>query len=161
MGVLLELTLLLNKQVAAVARSAFYLLWLVYPLWLLLEMKELIMIIHTLVTSSLKSLHALCGADLGIRTESTESPESSSKHVGGRQKVPTHNSHITSCTGFQCSCVPGTEFVVLVLNCKALYGLGRGCLKDSLLQYHLTCALVPPRRLLRPVIQVSLADGHL
>lgn len=50
LGVVLDLALLLDKQVGAVARSAFYQLWLVRQLWPLLGPRDLTTVTHTLVT---------------------------------------------------------------------------------------------------------------
>uniref|UniRef100_A0A8D2Q3W3 Reverse transcriptase domain-containing protein n=1 Tax=Varanus komodoensis TaxID=61221 RepID=A0A8D2Q3W3_VARKO len=134
LGVLLDPELSLEAQVTAVARSAFFQLWLIHQLRTYLENDCLATVTHALVTSRLDFCNMLY-VGLPLKT------------VRILQLVQNRAARLLTGTGRYVHMTPvlhqlhwlpievRAQFRVLVMTYKALNGLGPGYLKERLRPY--------------------------
>ncbi|KAF7239274.1 Inactive carboxypeptidase-like protein X2 [Varanus komodoensis] len=130
LGVLLDPELLLEAQVTAVARSAFFQLWLIHQLRPYLKNDCLVTVTHVLVTSRLDFCNALC---VGLPLKTVLVPNRAARLLTGTGCC----AHITPVLR-QLHWLPlevQAQFKVLVITYKALNGLGPGYLKERLHPY--------------------------
>ena len=154
LGVLLDPQLLLDSQVAAVARGAFAQLRLIRQLRPYLSCSDLTTVTHALVTSRLDYCNALyVGLPLKTVRRLQLVQNAAARVVAGARRFDSVGPLLQRLHWLP---VPfRAQFKVLVLTFKALHGSGPGYLRDRLLPYNPTRTLrssegafltVPPPR---------------
>ena len=148
LGVLLEPSMSLEAQVASVAQSAFYQLWLVAPLCPYLDRDNLASVVYALVTSKLGYCNALyMGLPLKTVQKLQLVQNAAARLITGTRRFE----HIRPVLA-HLHWLPirfRAQFKVLVLTYKALYGLGPQYLTEHLSRHE-------PTRTLRSTSKVLL-----